>query len=152
MTTAQETYQTAYEHLAHSDPDMWLGALVWYGVEDLRIRHKELVQALAASGLSGFIPRVPSDVDVFRRVCSSVARGYRRMPTRRSRVYENYLIRDIPMDDECVYKVLVRETVEPGKVKYETELCTIAFHRADGGLSFDCSKRDATKCRLGCTR
>jgi hypothetical protein len=132
--TAAADFKTASEKLHHIDPTMWLGQLVWYGVSDVRIAHTALSQALITNGLNGFIPRLPSDVDVFRRVCTASQK--RRVPTSDPDIYENYLIRDMPTTDTgVVCKVIVRETVQPDVLTYEAQVASVMFERATGDLS-----------------
>jgi hypothetical protein len=127
-----EAFDNLQEQLSRTDKNLWLGQLVWYSVSGVLIHHNDLVKALVANNLGGYIPRLPSDVDVFRRVCTKAQK--KRMP-RGNAGYDNYLLRDIPMDGQLVHKVLVRETVEANNLSYETQLCRISFHKGQGILS-----------------
>jgi hypothetical protein len=133
MSNTAEAFREQQEQLRHSDQTLWLGQLCWYSVSGVLIQHGDLVRALAANKLNAYIPRLPSDVDVFRRVCTRAQK--KRVPNSKTGCYDNYLLRDIPMDGSSVYKVLVKETVEPGSLSYETELSRITFDKSSGTLS-----------------
>jgi hypothetical protein len=53
----------------------------------------------------------------------------KRVPNAMSGGYDNYLLRDIPMDGSSVYKVLVRESVQPGGLVYKAELSILTFDK-----------------------
>ena len=131
--SATEAFQEVQEQLARVDPNLWLGQLCWYGVSGVLIQHEDLVRALAANHLSAYIPKLPSDVDVFRRVATKAQK--KRVPNTMTGGYDNFLLRDIPMDGSSVYKILVRETVQPGALSYETQVCRITFDKSTGLLS-----------------
>jgi hypothetical protein len=133
MSNATEAFQQLNEQLARTDKNLWLGQLCWYSVSGVLIQHEDLVRALAANNLKGYVPKLPSDVDVFRRVCTKAQK--KRQPNNLPGSYNNYLLRDIPLDGSLVHKVLVRETVQPGKLSYETELCRITYDKTDGTVS-----------------
>jgi hypothetical protein len=140
--SATGAFQELQEQLARSDKTLWLGQLCWYGVSGVLVQHDELVRALAANHLEGYIPKLPSDVDVFRRVCTKAQK--KRVPNSLTGGYDNYLLRDIPMDGRSVYKVLVRETVQPGALDYETEVSRITFDKPSGTLSHTAVNGDVT--------
>jgi hypothetical protein len=140
--SATEAFQEVQEQLARTDPNLWLGQLCWYGVSGVLIQHEDLVRALAANHLGGYIPKLPSDVDVFRRVATKAQK--KRVPNTKVGGYDNYLLRDIPMDGSSVYKVLVRETVQPGQLSYETQVCRITFDKSSGAISHTAINNDVT--------
>jgi hypothetical protein len=121
--------------LAGTNRDIWLGRLVWYSVSEVSIAHDELVRALSQCNIHNW-PRPPSDVDVFRRICTSAQRKRVAGPNDTT---ENYLIRDLPMDAERVHKVLVKETVAQGGLTYKTQLCAIDFVKATSMLEIVCN-------------
>jgi hypothetical protein len=131
--SATEAFRAQTALLSQSDKNDWLGVLCWYSVSGVMIQHADLVKALAANHLQGYIPRLPSDVDVFRRVCTRAQK--KRVPNSHTGGYDNYLLRDIPMDGSSVYKVLVREEVRPGGLQYETQLSILTFDKASGRVS-----------------
>jgi hypothetical protein len=140
--SATEAFQELQEQLARTDQTLWLGQLCWYGVSGVLIQHDALARALAANHLQGYIPKLPSDVDVFRRVATKAQK--KRVPNTATGAYDNYLLRDIPMDGSSVYKVLVRETVQPGQLSYETQVCRITFDKSSGTLSHTAVNGDVT--------
>ena len=128
-----EAFRQQSEQLARSDQTLWLGQLCWYSVSGVLVQHEDLVRALAANNLKGYVPKLPSDVDIFRRVATKAQK--KRVPNNLPGSYNNYLLRDIPLDGSYVHKVLVRETVQPGKLSYETELCRVTYDKTNGGVS-----------------
>lgn len=126
--TASPEYDAAQAALA-KQKDAWLGRLCWYTVPDRTvISHTTLVQHLVASNLSGFLPRIPSDIDKFRKVCTNAQQ--RKVPTTDPEVFDNYNLRELarnPTARNRVVRVLVRERLRADKIEYKTELCRITF-------------------------
>lgn len=141
MTTARKIptrYDEIAEKMRATDEDRWLGRLCWYSVSEVTIGHKKLAAALHRHGLTGYIPRAPSDVDVFKRVTTSASKRRVLVPTSVSGATEiwcNYLVRDLPSTPTHVQKVLVRETVNDDNLEYETELVRFELEKATGDLS-----------------
>lgn len=120
------------DRLMNGDPNVLLGRLCWYSVSDLCVPHDDVVRALVASGISTNLPQLPTDDDVFRRVCSSVKR--QRIPTADPDVFENYLLREFK-DKFSITKRIVRERVNSkGKRLEFTEMFDVTFSRSDGSL------------------
>jgi hypothetical protein len=127
-------FQQLQDRANKTDQAAWLGRLVWYSVSEVNIKYDQLLAMLATAGVA-YMPKRPSDVDVFRRVCSAAQQS--RVPGPNGG-YENYLVRDLPMDKERVHKVLVRETVESTGLKYKTQLCQLDYVKATSQLEVTC--------------
>lgn len=138
--SAASDFATLQTQLANADRSLFLGQLCWFSVTESQVHHTTVSQGLINNNLGAFIPRLPLDSDVFRRICTAQQR--KRVPSAAvPGSYENYLIRDVPADETSIRKVLVRETVSPGateNLKYETELCILTYNREDGSVSTSC--------------
>lgn len=100
-----------YEERVRLGPAEWLGQAVAYRVaEACRIEHSDLRDKLKAADLEAFLPKVPRDEDVFRRVASGHQR--KRVPTAVAGVFENYLIRDVTRGGGKCTKHIVVEVVD----------------------------------------
>lgn len=126
----------AQQKLRESNQDMWLGAQVLYSVEESKIKHTDLVRILVDAGLSGHIPRVPDDSDVFRRVATAAAR--KKVPTFDPEVFENYLIREIPGQAGVIKKIVCERVDKANKSLGFTDLCDLEFDRANSSLRITC--------------
>lgn len=109
-TTSVTAYTSYVKRLKKKDPGVLLGDLVWYSVgEAVRVKHTDLVAALAAVGLDGFQPPAPKDEDVFQRVCTAHQR--KKVETDTEGVYENYMMRNVKRGPDVFTKQIVVERV-----------------------------------------
>lgn len=104
------TYSKYLAQVKAKDPSVLLGNLVWYSVvETVRVKHADLVAALAATGLEANQPPAPKDEDVFRRVATSHQR--KNVETNDPDIRENYMIRDVKRGPDVYVKHIVVEKV-----------------------------------------
>lgn len=108
-----------------------LGAVAIYGVTAMHMTHAEFVRLLDDEGLGRFAPRAPSDVDVFRRVCTNAQR--KRIPTGDPRVFVNVVIVDLANEKEEVVKRVVSQRCNPsGRVLEHANVYDLIFRRTHG--------------------
>lgn len=114
---------TAYRKRIAKSAVPTLGELVFFSVaENFAADHAAMEADCKRLGLEKFTPKVPKDIDVFRRVCTNAAR--KRVPVDGADVFENYLMRDVKTSDGHAWKQLVVETVdgENRRLDYEPVL------------------------------
>ncbi len=88
-----------------------LGELCWYTVaEALKIKHAAFLALCTQHGLEEFAPKMPKDVDVFRRACTKAQR--KRIPVPNTDVFENIMVRDVKSAAGHFWKHIVIETVD----------------------------------------
>lgn len=123
------------DRLDHEDPDLFLGKIFWYSFADVRVPHSMLIRFLVEAGITKNLPLVPDDVDVFKRVATSVKRM--KVPFRAG-VTANYYLpahREF-RDDVSVTRRIVRETVDSKGRKLDfLEVADLVFDRKSGVLA-----------------
>lgn len=88
-----------------------LGELCWYTVaEALKIKHAAFLALCTQHGLEEYAPKMPKDVDVFRRACTKAQR--KRVPVPNTDVFENIMVRDVKSAAGHFWKHIVVETVD----------------------------------------
>lgn len=140
--TSSEDFRDLQARLAAADHTLFLGRLVWYSVSEVKIAHEALCKDLLTVGLNAYLPRPPSDTDVFRRVCTAAQR--KRVPTGDPDVYNNYTVRDVGYDAKTLHKTIVRETVDTKgkKLDHDSEMCKVVFTKATATVQIDCNGTD----------
>jgi hypothetical protein len=144
------TFTEAVDKLTTNyDSDMFLGRLVWYTVtEDLNITHKTFHETVLDNfmGLDTqpVLPGFPRPTDVFKRACT--AAQVRNVPKGGEGAEDhtyNYMVRPAGHDDEHVWRVIVREEVDPNghELSYD-ELVKVTFNRKTEKLRFNNVDRD----------
>lgn len=118
------------------DQETVLGRLWWYSVSNLIVPHETVRAALAAIGLEHLTPAVPKDSDVFRRVSTEAKRT--RVPTKKSGVVKNYLVREVSEDDGVLLRHVIVETKNAAgkRLSYDPAVA-ISFDKETGKLSFE---------------
>lgn len=126
-------FSALQERLTATDKDLWLGSLVMYSVCSTKIKHEDLVKVLHSAGLTSYMPRVPEDSDVFRRVATAAQR--KRVPSATLNQFNHYMVREVPSQNG-VLKVIVRETVDvQGEKLGHVNAAEVRFDKASGQLS-----------------
>lgn len=129
MSTLTESVKTL-------DPDLILGYLSWYSIISVEEPYGDFLSALEDAGLNYRVPRPPSGVDTFRRVCSAAER--RKVPTEDDLVelQMNFMIRSIDETADPILRRIVCELVNKKGEKLDyTELCDIKFNRGTSSIS-----------------
>lgn len=109
-----------------TDETLFLGQLCWYSVTEAKIPHQTVVQSLLRAGLTSYLPRLPGDIDAFRRVCTANQR--KRVQGFDPNVYNNYLVRKIGRGTNLVARI-VREEVDSNtnELLFDTQLCLLSY-------------------------
>jgi hypothetical protein len=116
---------------AHSEN--FLGRLIWYSVSEVKVLHADLGTALIKTGLNAYLPRVPLDADVFRRVSKAAQR--RKLATQTPGIFHNFLVREVAYDDQKVYRRIVQEEVDQGGKRLDyKEVMELNFDRASSTI------------------
>lgn len=111
MTPQSPSFAAYRRRLAKSTMPV-LGELVWYTVaEAAKIPHAAFLAECTKHGLETYAPKLPKDVDVFRRACTKAQR--KRVPVPNNpELFENYLVRDVKSAAGHFWKQIVIETVD----------------------------------------
>lgn len=127
-------YTTRLKQKLDAGQTPWLGRLVWYTVNDLRMDHGEIVRRLVAAGIDKSLPLMPKDSDTFRRVTKECER--KRVPTGTADIYENFLVRDVPEGNGKIVRRIVVEQVDGGgrKLSYD-QAFDVEFEKATSKFS-----------------
>jgi hypothetical protein len=89
---------------------MFLGRLCWYTIsESSTIDHAAFCRLLIENNIADILPPGPRAVDVFKRGCTANHR--KRIPSG-TNMFDNYWFTEVDKDNNGVWKVLVRETVD----------------------------------------
>lgn len=118
----------------HADNTDVLGRLVIYSVSDLTVDHANLSNLLNRHGLGSYLPKMPADADIFRRVTKTIQRNKEDLG---DGTFLNVLVRDVTHgnSNEIVRRVVV-ETVDPkGKRLDYTEAWELTFDKEHATLS-----------------
>lgn len=129
--SAYSDLQTRLINAANAGKQMFLGRLVYYTVNDLRMDHSEVVRRLVAAGIDKSLPLMPKDSDTFRRVTKECER--KKEPTSNPNVYENFLVRDVPEGNGKIVRRIVVEQVDGGgrRLTYD-QAYDVTFEKAGG--------------------
>lgn len=131
MTATLDEYREQAEQIGS---DAFLGRLFWYSLSNVRLPHTKMLRLLHQCGIMTQLPLPPTDVDVFKRVCTSVKRN--KIPWNSSEHYANFIMREF-RDDAAVTRRIVREIVDSkGKRLSFTEMADVIFRRADASLHY----------------
>jgi hypothetical protein len=110
-----------------------LGRIAWFSVFDTTLPHTDLLAAMRSAGVDiSFAPKVPADVDVFRRV-TTAAQSKRHQNG--DGTYSNVLVRDVAADDHKVLRRLVVETVDAkGQRLNYTEAYDLVYDKSNSRM------------------
>lgn len=128
---------TDYEEQVATQKDAYLGYLAWYTLSGVKITHQAMLNGLTQRALTGVtIPRIPSEVDVFRRSCSTAQSS--KVPTALPDVTMNFLVRATDeRDPETIRRLIVCETVDKKGKRLSYEECYyIDFKRENSSISW----------------
>jgi len=138
-------FQVEQITVAKEEGDNLLGHLVWYTISECLIDRTTLRGYLSKVGLNeGFMPPEIRLPDAFRRATKSAEEN--RVPSANSKVFYNFLVREVTSNKEIVERALVIETVdsENKRLEYESnavrftldkKVGTVAFRKNQAGIS-----------------
>lgn len=108
----------------------FLGNLVWYTINDLRVPEDVMKSALESTGLEKNMPRKINPRDAFRR--ASTRAGVNGMKVEEG-VFLNLMVREVKQDKDEIVRQLVRELVDGNRVRLEYEpIATMTLHEQTG--------------------
>lgn len=97
------------DYRLHAPVEAALGHICWYSMSELCVDHAQVKAMLTTVGLKAHVPPYPKDHDVFKRVTTAAQR--RKVPTNRTGVYRNYMIRPVSEKGEgTITRRIVVET------------------------------------------
>lgn len=119
----------------HDTPDAaLLGRILWYSVYEMTIHADELRLRLNDAGLGNYMPSLPSDNDIFRRICKEVPRKRQPLP---DGTYQNMMVRDVTDGNanQIVRRIVVEKVDSNNKILEYTEAWDLTFDKEHATLT-----------------
>lgn len=119
------------------DTEGVLGHLFWFSIGKQMNRIWEIQKKLEDANLSeNWLPKSIRPVDAFRRATKDIQT---KKDTADSKIFKNYLIREVYSDSQFIQRNIVVETVDQNnrKLGYETKKGIIRLDRKNGSLLFE---------------
>jgi len=122
-----------------------IGYLTWYSVGDALYDREILRKKLLAAGIDeSYLPKEIRPSDAYRRATKAIeTKRYRENES--SKVYKNYIIRDVVTTGEKLQRNIVVETVnqEGERLDYEPEGAKMFFDKKSNQFTFDAQETHA---------
>lgn len=127
--------------VSQESSDLYLGYVCLFTVHDnrdanggLAVSHQQVLDGLAAAGLTDTPPEYPKSYNLFRRVSTEAQR--RKQPTNSVGVFRNYNLIEFPGQEGEIVRRIVMETIDSaGKRLDYKQLADVIFNKSTKAIS-----------------